>query len=87
MSDNGRQSMTESAANAMTVFFILSVSTLRFGILTVLAQPDSAKSTTQQMGDKMSGAMDSLAGSMQPNVTLFFSYPPLTVTNPIYLSQ
>ncbi|KAF8490451.1 heat shock protein 9/12-domain-containing protein [Russula emetica] len=46
MSDQGRQSLTDKAANAMT--------------------PDSEKSTTEHMGDKIKGKADNVASRAQP---------------------
>ena len=50
-----------------------------------LAQPDSQKGVMEQTGDMMSGAMDSAASALQPNVN-FLSYPPLTVTNSFFFT-
>lgn len=47
--------------------------TLRHGILTRLSQPDSQKGMVEQAGDMMSGAMDSGAAAMQPNVSTLSS--------------
>ncbi|KAF8502100.1 heat shock protein 9/12-domain-containing protein [Russula emetica] len=46
MSDQGRQSLTDKATNAM--------------------KPDSEKSTTEHMGDKIKGTADNIASKVQP---------------------
>lgn len=67
MSDQCRQSFTDKAASSLKVPLPLTIVTVSFTLLLTL-QPDSQKSTTEHVGDKIKGTMDSIASNVQPEV-------------------
>ena len=66
MSDQCRQSLTDKAADALKVPSSLTPS--RPSHSPLILQPDSEKSTTEQMGDKIKGKADHVASKVQPEV-------------------
>jgi Heat shock protein 9/12 len=67
MSDKGRQSLTDKAAATLKVHTPFIVTSM-FVDAALVFQPDSEKSTLEQVGDTMKGKFDSLASKVQPEV-------------------
>ena len=73
MSDTGRQSFTDKAGAAMKVSTIppaVLIACLTLHFAADVLQPDSQKSLMEQVGDSIKGTYDSLASSVQPEVSL-----------------
>jgi len=83
MSDLGRESFTDKASAALKVslFCVWEYTTLN-----PLYQPDSQKSTTEHMGDKLKGNTDSAFSTVQPQVhsrASAHTYPPRSDILPV----
>ncbi len=70
MSDTGRQSFTDKVESAVKVVPNRLVMFSRSNV--VPPQPDSQKSTMENIGDNVKGTFDSAASTMQPNVRLAY---------------
>ena len=67
MSDTGRQSLTDKASATLKVHTPFIVTSILVDTALVF-QPDSEKSTLEQVGDTLKGKFDSLASKAQPEV-------------------
>jgi hypothetical protein len=69
MSDKSRQSLTDKAAATLKVHSPLAYIVTSISVNAALIfQPDSEKSTLEQLGDTVKGKFDSMASKVQPEV-------------------
>ena len=85
MADTGRQSFTDKAGSALKVFLFRQSLPMSQLSIFFIPQPDSQKGTLEQAGDYVKGKSDSVASSMQPNVSIRVSFSAFSLL--IYSSE